>query len=273
MGSNLIKKNKEKQMKKKLLMLGASMLILGNSQISYGAAAFALEDDPSRRMSVPGERVGAALKDQIAREDEAMARHEAARTKALEAAAAAGEPDEGIKRKFFRAIDLPDEDIVEINYKLTDEEGMEEIEKKEVKRETETIWTEASHDSAGHFSVPRIRVYGEDEEGNRHYVEGEKLGTPVVHELVDEGVWTNSGDSHEVGDKIYQSKKRTKTYKRVGIDGLTYEVQEDDVNITDKPMARPTAPAPTPAPSTDEEPKRENTKTVLDKVEKECTVM
>jgi flagellar biosynthesis component FlhA len=63
-------------MKKKLLMLGASMLILGNSQISYGAAAFALEDDPSRRMSVPGERVDAALKDQMAREDEAKARHD-----------------------------------------------------------------------------------------------------------------------------------------------------------------------------------------------------
>ena len=230
-------------MKKKLLILGASMLILGNAQISQGAAAFALEDDSSYYRSVPGERVGGALKDQMAREDEAMARHEAARTKALEAAAAAGEPDEVVKRSILNILDNKEEKTVSVIFKVTDSDGVDDTEEKTLPRVEEITWTEASHDPAGHVSIPCIRVYGEDEEGNRHYVEEEKLGTPVVHELVDEGVWTNDGDSHEVGDKIHQPKKRTKTYKRVGIDGLTYEVEEDDVDITDKPMAPPPAPA------------------------------
>lgn len=263
-------------MKKKLLMLGASMLILGNSQISYGAAAGALEDDPSRRMSVPGERVGAALKDQMAREDEAMARHEAARTKALEAAAAAGEPDEVVKREVLTIRDKEEEGLVRVLYKITDADGVEKTKGKDLPRKEEgPIWTEASHDPAGHVSVPRIRVYGEDEEGNRHYVEGEKLGKPIAHvRMEDRGeALENDGDPYKEGGKTYQKKKRKVWYKRVGVDGLDYAVYEqaDPVEVR---MAPPAAKTSAPAKKTViDPPKRENTKTVWDKAQKECTVM
>ena len=238
-------------MKKKLLILGTSMLILGNAQISYGAAAFALEDDSSYYRSVPGERVGGALKDQMAREDEEMARHEAARTKALEAAAAR-EPDEVVKRSILCIQDEEDEGIISILYKTTDADGIEKIEEKTLPRVEEITWTEQSHDHVTFTSIPRIRVYGEDEEGNRHYVEGAGFGAPVYHKRLEDRKepLENMGDPCEEGGKWYQSRQQKVWYKRVGVDGLEYTVykQVDPVEVTMEP---PPAPAAAPASETD----------------------
>jgi hypothetical protein len=238
-------------MKKKLLILGTSILILGSTQFSYGAA-LALEDDPLK----PGEksRVGAHLEDQIAREEEARERQEALGLKALEDAATAGEGDAIVKREFLTA--RQDEDgFVHVLFKITDAEGIEGTEAKDLPRKEEVTWLDGHHDNVAHHSVPLIKVYGESEEGEKYYIEGERLGEPVVHRRLDDrvGAWENDGAPYEEGGKRYQKKKRKVWYKRVGIDDFEYTVYEqgDPVEIA---MPRVVAAAPAPAPRVDVSP-------------------
>ncbi len=182
-------------MKKKLLMLGASMLILGNSQISYGAAAFELEgDDKSRQSTVVPELP--LSETELVRDVEKILYREG---------------DETIK----------------VIFRVVYANGTSKREEKILpKKEEGGYFPEIAHDNIySHVTFPRTIVYGEDEDGNR-YEAGVWIEDPIFHVHFPEECEDWGEPQIKDGKKI-QIQRHTTTYKRVKTDNVIYSVYYD----------------------------------------------
>ncbi len=217
-------------MKKKLLMLGTSMLISGNAQISYGAAAFALEDDDKSRRS----------------------------TVVPELPLSETELVRDVEKILYREGD----ETIKVIFRVVYANGTSKREEKILpKKEEEGYFPEIAHDNIySHMSFPRTIFYGVDEDGNR-YDAGVRIEPPIFHVIISE-VSEDFGEPKIIGGIRKQTRRHTITYKRKGIDegvystyydaqdiriecveaadGLNYPIYEGP-KIVDVPMARPAA--------------------------------
>lgn len=209
-----------------------SIIILGAASATH--AALCLEDAPDSMSPVRGERVCGALEDRL-EADRIRFEKEIAENQARKEAGVLlmDDPAPRVTRSLRDVIDMPHRNVIQLLYKVIDEDGLEEIERKELSRQEAITWT---HDETNHFSIPTIQAYGVTEEGETLNAGGPREEEPLRHTFVSLVSDTQIGDSCVEGGMRKKNMQKTVRYRRIGIDDVEYEVVENP-RIEERPLS------------------------------------